>query len=292
MRLCMKCNCLMTKKIIAAKDSHNNLVEYSCKNCHESKLQTFEPIDNECNLTNEKLILQNVFVEFYRQIMASEFVIDRTGEKTVEILGLRLELDPCQTLLNFYDLRKSPEKYIQKEIEWYDSQDLCVKDIGQHAKMWLNVCSKDEHQTVNSNYGYLIYNKENFNQYENVLNELIKNSFSRRAIMIYNRPSMHYEYNENGKCDFVCTLGHQFFIRNDKLVSLVEMRSTDMIFGFFSDFPWFATVQNRLLKDLQKTYTNLTMGKIIWISNSAHLYEKHFPILNEIIGTARKVCDL
>jgi thymidylate synthase len=283
----------MTRTIIAAKDSHNNIVEYKCKNClHLFTLKTFEPIDEDNYLTNEKLILQNVFVEFYNQMKSGKFVIDRTGEKTVEILGLRLELDPCQTLLNFYDLRKSPEKYIQKEIDWYDSQDLCVKDIGQHAKMWLNVCSKDEKQTINSNYGYLIYNKGNFNQFENVQKELLKNMYSRRAIMIYNRPSMHYEYNENGKNDFICTLGHQFFIRNNQLISIVEMRSTDMIFGFFSDYPWFATVQNRLLKDLQKTYTDLTMGSIIWISNSAHLYEKHFHILNDIIEAAKKIGDL
>ncbi len=290
-KMCDKCQSKMFKNVIKALDSHNNIVEYKCEKCGDTVIRG-EAIDESQGSGNERTLVENVFLDFYKKINSEEFVIDKTGVKTVEILGLRLELNPLQPILNFYNIRKSPEKYIQKEIEWYDSQDLCVKDIGQHAKLWLDVCTKDDKQTVNSNYGYLIYSKENFNQYENTLKELIKNSFSRRAIMIYNRPSMHYEYNENGRSDFVCTLAQQFFIRDNKLISIVEMRSTDMMYGFFSDFPWFSTVQNRLLNDLQKTYTNLQMGQLIWISNSGHLYEKHFPLIIEIIEAAKKNGDL
>lgn len=163
--------------------------------------------------------------------------------------------------------------------------DLSVKEISKHAKIWSQVCSKTPAQVVNSNYGYLIYNEENFSQYQNTLDELIKNMYSRRAIMIYNRPSMHYDYKEMGKSDFICTLGHQFFIRDNKLISIVEMRSTDMMYGFFSDFPWFSIVQERLLHDLKTIYPELTMGQLIWISNSGHLYEKHFEIVKKIIDT-------
>lgn len=232
---------------------------------------------------NEKIILETVFKTFYEKIKKEEFVIDKTGVKTVEILALRMELDPTEKFLNFYDIRKSPKKYIQQEIEWYDSQDLSVKHIGQHAKIWLDVCSKDEKQEINSNYGYLIYSEKNCKQYENTLLELIKNSFSRRAIMIYNRPSMHYDYKENGKSDFICTLGQQFFIRDNKLISIVEMRSTDMMYGFFSDFPWFSTVQERLCNDLKNTYPNISLGQLIWISNSGHLYEHHFETITKIV---------
>lgn len=290
-KTCDKCSAKIFKNVIKALDSHNNFVEYLCDTCGH-KVVKLEAIDENFQNGNEKIVIENVFLEFNNQIKNENFVIDKTGVKTVEILGLRLELNPLQPMLNFYNIRKSPEKYIQKEIEWYDSQDLCVKDIGQHAKLWLDVCTKDDKQTVNSNYGYLIYSKENFNQYENTLKELIKNSFSRRAIMIYNRPSMHYEYNENGRSDFICTLAQQFFIRDNKLVSIVEMRSTDMMYGFFSDFPWFSTVQSRLLKDLQNTYTDLKMGKLIWISNSGHLYEKHFSLITKIVETAKKNGDL
>jgi thymidylate synthase len=243
-------------------------------------------LENESkNESNEDIIIKNVFVPFYNLIEAKEFVIDKSGVKTVEILGLRMELNPEQRLLNFYSIRKSPEDYIKEEIKWYDSQDLSVKDISKHAKIWANICTKDDRQLVNSNYGYLIYNDKNYSQYSCVKNELILNRYSRRAIMIYNRPSMQYEYNQDGMSDFICTLGHQFFIRDNKLISLVEMRSSDMLYGFFSDFPWFATVQERLLIDLKEKYPELSMGKLIWISNSAHLYEKHFDMVEKIINT-------
>ena len=233
--------------------------------------------------SNEEIIVRNVFIPFHNKIVSNEVVIDKTGVKTVEILGLRMILDPMQKLLNFYGLRKSPEEYIQKEIQWYDSQDLSIKEIAKHAKLWLDICTKDEQQQVNSNYGYLIYNILNHNQFQNTLQELKNNPFSRRAIMIYNRPSMHYEYNRSGMSDFICTLGHQFFIRNNKLISLVEMRSSDMMYGFFSDFPWFSTVQERMLNSLKEFYPDLQIGQLIWISNSGHLYEKHFDLIKKIV---------
>ena len=82
------------------------------------------------------------------------------------------------------------------------------------------------------------------------------------------------------------TLSHiPHFIRNNKLISIVEMRSTDFWRGFFSDFPWFATVQQRLLNDLKETYKDLEIGQLIWISNSAHLYEMHFDLMLKIVAT-------
>jgi len=238
-------------------------------------------------MKNEDVVVQNVFVPFVKKINNGEFVIDKTGVKTVEILGLRMELDPNQKMLDFFGIRKTPQQYVEQEIAWYDSQDLSVKDIGQHAKIWLNVCSKDDKQLVNSNYGYLVYSEANGNQFVNVKNELQKNPFSRRALMIYNRPSMHVDYCINGMSDFVCTLGQQFFIRDNKLISIVEMRSSDMMYGFFSDFPWFATVQERLLTSLKETNNELDMGQLIWISNSGHLYERHFDMVQNIVAAAK-----
>ena len=245
---------------------------------------TKDSLTKENKMSNEEIVINNVLLPFYRKIKSEEFVIDKTGVKTVEILGLRMELNPQQKLLNFYDIRKSPEEYIKQEIAWYDSMDLSVKDISKYAKLWANVCTKNDKQLVNSNYGFLVYSDQNYSQYSNVLNELMMNSFSRRAIMIYNRPSMQYDYNKDGMSDFICTLGQQFFIRNGKLISLVEMRSSDMMYGFFSDMPWFATIQDRLLADLkERAYPGLEQGDLIWISNSGHLYEKHFDTVIKIV---------
>ncbi len=156
-----------------------------------------------------------------------------------------------------------------------------VTEIGKTAKIWLDVASKDN--KINSNYGYLIYSDENFNQYENCKKTLINNDTTRRAIMIYTRPSMQVEYNKDGMQDFICNLSHQFFIRKNKLHSLATFRSQDFLLGTMNDYPWLATVQQRLLKDLQEVYPKLEMGFLNLYVNSLHVYERHFDVIKKIV---------
>ena len=56
--------------------------------------------------------------------------------------------------------------------------------------------------------------------------------------MIYTRPSIWLEYNENGKNDFICTNSVTYYIRNEKLHCVVQMRSNDVIFGYRNDYAW------------------------------------------------------
>ena len=230
-------------------------------------------------MTNEDIVFQ-VLKQLWDKVVAEDFVIDKSGVKLVELIAPSFTLDPNSKYLTFSG-RSTPKKYVDVELTWYDSQSLSSDYIGQHAQIWRDIAGTDG--SLNSNYGYLVYSKENFEQYNNTLQSLIKNPGSRQAIMIYNRPSMHYDSVENGKRDFVCTLAHQFFIRKNKLYSVVNMRSNDAIYGFFNDFAWFCTVQERLLQDLLSHYPDLEMGTITHIANSFHVYERHFPMLQKII---------
>lgn len=210
--------------------------------------------------------IRNMLLEKYR---SEDFVIDKTGVKTVELVGYSFIADED------YIIRKPNYDYIERELEWYKSQSLYVSDIpGKTPKIWEDVSSSDG--KINSNYGYLIWSKDNHNQYDNVLNELRKNPNSRRAVMIYNRPSMHYDYNVDGMSDFVCTFANTFLIRDNKLVSHYTMRSSDAIFGFNNDFAWAKYVQELLAADL-----NIECGDIIWTASSLHVYEYHFKYLEE-----------
>lgn len=205
------------------------------------------------------------------------FVADKTGVKMVELIAPRIELDPRQPLLKFGDVRRTPTKYCAAELEWYLSQDLSVDFIGKKAKIWRDVACDDGF--INSNYGYLIFSEENGYQYHHVLTELRKNPESRRAAMVYNRPEIWFDYNLNGRSDWICTFATQHMIRNGELVSVVNMRSNDVIFGFFNDFFWQAWVHDRLHADLKQTYSDLEPGRIVWVANSFHVYERHFDML-------------
>lgn len=200
------------------------------------------------------------------------FVTDKTGVKTIELIGESFIADED------WIIRKPNYEYIERELEWYKSQSLYVEDIpGDTPAIWKQV--SDKNGKINSNYGYLIWSEENGNQYENVLNELKRNPNSRRAVMIYNRPSMHTDYCKDGMSDFICTFANNFLIRNDKLVSHYIMRSNDAVFGANNDFAYAKYVQKMLADDL-----GIEVGDLIWTASSLHVYERHFKFIEELMN--------
>lgn len=200
-----------------------------------------------------------------------EFVIDKTGVKTIELIGESFIVDED------WIIRPPNYEYIEREIQWYESQSLYVEDIpGQTPAIWKQVA--DKNGKINSNYGYLIWSEENGRQYDHVLNELKKNPNSRRAVMIYNRPTMHTDYCKDGMSDFVCTYANNFLIRDDKLVSHYLMRSNCAIFGANNDFAWARYVQQKLAHDL-----DIVVGDLIWTASSLHVYEYHFCHIEKLI---------
>ena len=214
--------------------------------------------------------IRTMFKDAYR---AQQFTTDRTGVKTIEIIGATFLADED------YIVREPNYDYIMRELEWYESTSRNVNDIpGAVPAIWKSVATEDG--MINSNYGWCVWSDENFNQYENVLKELRANPDSRRATMIYNRPSMHQDYNRDGMNDFMCTFANSFFIRDGKLISHFIMRSTDAVFGFNNDVAWAMYVQKKLARDLE-----VLPGDLIWTSANIHVYERHFGALEKMIET-------
>ena len=67
--------------------------------------------------------------------------------------------------------------------------------------------------------------------------------------MIYTRPSIWMEYNEDGKNDFICTNAVTYYIRDNYLQSVVQMRSNDVVFGYKNDYAWQLYVLEQMAKD-------------------------------------------
>lgn len=216
--------------------------------------------------------IRTAFIDMYN---SHDFVLDRTGAKVVEIIGATFIANEP------WIIRQPNYEYADREIQWYESTSLNVNDIpGETPAIWKSVSSKDGF--INSNYGWCIWSPDNGNQYEHTLAELKRNPDSRRATMIYNRPSMHTDYCKNGMTDFMCTFGNQFFIRNNKLVSHYIMRSNDAVFGYNNDYHWAKHVQQKLHRDLLDTYPTLEIGDIIWTASTLHVYERHFKFITEL----------
>ena len=216
------------------------------------------------------LKVEDIRQHFIGELMDSNFVTDKTGVKTIEMIGATFEADEPTI---FGELN---EDYIQRELEWYKSMSLYVDDIpGITPAIWQQVA--DRGGKINSNYGWCIWSNKNYDQYENVLKELRVNPDSRRATMIYNRPSMHYDFNRDGMNDFMCTFANSFFIRDGKLVSHYIMRSNDSVFGYGNDYAWAKHIQEKLANAL-----NVEVGDLIWTASNLHVYERHFKFVEEL----------
>lgn len=214
--------------------------------------------------------IRNQFADAYEY---GQFTTDKTGCKTIEIIGASFIADEPSI---FGEVN---EDYVTRELAWYLSQSLRVDDIpGDVPKIWQQVASKGG--LINSNYGYLVWHEKNFSQYQNVLLELKSNPNSRRAVMIYTRPSMHYEYNADGMSDFICTNAVQYQIRDGRLHAVVQMRSNDAWAGYRNDYAWQVYVQNALADDL-----GLLPGDITWQVGNLHLYERQFYLVEHYAKT-------
>jgi thymidylate synthase len=203
------------------------------------------------------------------------------GLKTKELLGVRLTV----TDYNFFSFVLSRDidlvkKYFFGELAWYLSGSTDVKDIMKYSKFWDKIKNPDE--TVNSNYGYLIFHKENKNRltsFEWVVRSLIKDKYSRQAIALYNDRDYYYDYNK----DFVCSQLQHFFIRDNKLISFVYLRSSDAILGLTYDIPWWSFVHQQVLLRLKDVYPELILGEMEVTIGSCHIYENKYSLVEQML---------
>jgi thymidylate synthase len=208
---------------------------------------------------------------FHELMTSHEYVVDKTGCKMIEVIGATFIADE-QAI--FGSVNKD---YVEREIEWYRSMSRNVNDIRGGAPAAWKACASND-GIINSNYGHLIWSDENYNQYDHVLAELRKTPESRRAEMIYTRPSIWNEYNINGMSDFICTDSVQYFIRDARLIANVKMRSNDVVYGYKNDKAWQDYVHERLATDL-----GVQIGPMIWHAGSLHVYERHWGLMNVAI---------
>ena len=225
-----------------------------------------------------------MLVSDIRHTLARQYQRGNFRNGTIEIQGASFLADENVIF------GKRNDAYIDAEIAWYNSESRDVSmlfDIyGKEVEIWKNISSRDG--KVNSNYGWMVYSEENGDQYNNCYNALVNDPDTRQAVMIYQRPTMHYEATTNGMYDFTCTNAVQYFINGQWLDVVVQMRSNDVVFGYTNDYAWQRNVQMSLLENLNMyRYENdedeLHLGTIRWQVGSLHIYERHFDHLENYI---------
>lgn len=259
------------------------------------KFTVEEPIEK--NRHNDNVVVGSFLYPLYSKIINKEFVntganaSQTVGQETyVELIARKVQLDPYAPYIYIDKNFQTPKKYVKAELDWYKSMDLSI--IGHEGiesnPTWQSCCTKDEKKEINSNYGWCVFSEENGSQYDNCLEVLKKDKTTRNAIIMYNRPEIYKDYKRDGMHDMICTFMSHFFIRNNKLYMIHNMRSNDIRYGFIcSDLAWNCFVYQNMYEDLKSTYPDLEVGTIIWTSDSMHLYSRHFEDLKNFVESER-----
>lgn len=102
-----------------------------------------------------------------------------------------------------------------------------------------------------------------------VVETLLESETSRQAVMTI------WRQNPRKSKDIPCTLSLQFFIRDDKLHTVVNMRSSDVFTGLIYDMFCFTAMSAVVLSYLDMA--DVKLGTCHIHAGSSHLYKKDLP---------------
>ena len=180
-------------------------------------------------------------------------------------------LNPVEnTMLNC--IRKFSLKYAICEHLWYNSCNNKLSSINKYSKFWNKV--SDDGETVNSNYGWCIRCKYDFDQWE-ITKKLLQQCPTTRQAVMHIKEARNLI--ENPSKDVNCTLTLQFILRDNKLDLIVNMRSNDIWLGLPYDLFNFTCMQIQMAMEL-----NVDVGIYYHNVGSLHMYRRN---LDKIGGT-------
>lgn len=209
--------------------------------------------------------------------------VEIRGLKCKELLFQEINTYPDNVVIDLVE-RPFNWKYFAAELYWYLKQDLNADFISNYSKFWSKLTNDIEDNEfagkINSNYGYLTFknNKHNVSNIDWVVNSLIEDEYSRKAIMNYSDNNHKFYSNK----DFVCTKNISFYIRDKKLNMVVDMRSNDLYYGLTYDMPWFGFLHQNVFSILKDFYPDLQIGVYKHKADNLHIYSGFYDVKNEV----------
>ena len=136
----------------------------------------------------------------------------------------------------------------------------------------------DENGTIGKAYGYQLgvkhkYKEGEFDQVDRVLYDLKNNPQSRR---IMTNIFVHQDLHEKGL--YPCAYSMTFNVSGDTLNCILNQRSQDML----TANNW-NVVQYAVLQHMMAQVSGLKVGEFVHVIADAHIYDRHIPIVKEII---------
>ena len=176
-------------------------------------------------------------------------------------------------------IRRTYFKSCINELLWiWQKKSNNIKDLS--SKIWDQWA--DENGSIGKAYGYQLgikhkYSEGEFDQVDRVLYDLKNNPASRRIMTnIYNFQDLH-EMNL-----YPCAYSMTFNVSGDTLNGILNQRSNDML----TANNW-NVVQYAVLLIMFAQVSGLKAGELGHVIADAHIYDRHLPIVKEIIEMPR-----
>ena len=225
-----------------------------------------------------------VFIDNCRLIL-NEGVWDRgQAVRTVWPDGEAAHTVKTFALVNRYDLtkefpaltlRRLPIKSCINEILWiWQKKSNNVNELD--TRIWDSWA--DESGSIGLAYGYQLgkkhkYKEGEFDQVDRVLYDLKHNPASRRIITsLYNHEDLH------AMALYPCAYSMTFNVAEGKLNGILNQRSQD----FLAANNW-NVCQYAVLLHMFAQVSGLEIGEFVHVMADAHIYDRHVPIVEELI---------
>ena len=202
---------------------------------------------------------------------------DGTPAHTVKKFGIVNRYDLSKEL-PILTIRKTPIKSCLDELFWiWQKKSNNVHDLASHIwDAWA-----DESGSIGKAYGYQlgkksIYPEGEFDQVDRVIFDLTHNPQSRRIMTnLYNFEDLHEMHL------YPCAYSMTFNVEGDKLNGILNQRSNDML----TANNW-NVLQYSLLILMMAQVAGLKPGTLVHVIADAHIYDRHIPLVKEIIEKA------
>lgn len=203
----------------------------------------------------------------------------KTPAHTIKTFGVMRKYD-LEKEFPILTLRKQPFKTAAKEVIWmWCKRSNVTAELG--AKIWDAWTLEDG--TIGKTYGYQLAQKYDLpegymDQVDALIYNLKNNPMNRRMIVTMWNPR---DLKEMNKTLMPCVYETLWDVEGDRLNCTLIQRSGDTAAAAASG--GFDTIEYALLVHMIAQVCNLKPGFLIHYVNNLHIYDRHIPIMQEVL---------
>ncbi len=205
-------------------------------------------------------ILDDVLRELYPELLSSTNLVNTSRGETSELVGVLVEIERPRARLSRTETRGKPFSCLG-ELLWYLSRGNSLDFISYYIPAYRD--ESVDGLSVHGGYGRRLFRHHGHNQVRNVIDLLLVNSRSRRAVIqIFDADDISCH-----RPEVPCTTTLQFMVRDDRLHLLTTMRSNDAYKGLPHDVFCFTMLQEIVANSL-----GYELGTYKHFVGSMHIY--------------------